>query len=331
LCPGFDCDERDERSSLVRTPAKDISEVSDVPRTRVYDAVRVLESKGLVEIQHSNPQQFRAVSVEEAAETLQEEYESRAETLEEVLRGIEPITSEEETKTQHEVWSLTGTTAISNRARQLISDAESEVVLVIGDKSVLIETVTDSLRRASTQGVSVIVGAVSEDLQEIVQSELPEATVFISRLDWLNDTNKSSDQTIISRLLLIDRKSILVRVEDEGIESTFPGTAFEFLQDLFAVPSSLVVGMDTHPQDLCRVVLVGFTVLFGLESTDCDDVAIREAHEKLATAVEIVAGDIRKIVVGCVLDELQWRGAQRALVDGPDLFGIGFLVASQCE
>jgi len=83
-------------------------------------------------------------------------------------------------------------------------------VLVIGDKSVLIETVTDSLRRASTQGVSVIVGAVSEDLQEIVQSELPEATVFISRLDWLNDTNKSSDQTIISRLLLIDRKSILV-------------------------------------------------------------------------------------------------------------------------
>src|SRR6056297_2335517 len=61
--------------------AKDISETSDVPRTRVYDAVRVLESKGLVETQHSNPQVFRAVSIDEAVDTLQAEYIERAESL----------------------------------------------------------------------------------------------------------------------------------------------------------------------------------------------------------------------------------------------------------
>ncbi|WP_342764001.1 TrmB family transcriptional regulator [Halococcus hamelinensis] len=34
--------------------AKEISDTAEVPRTRVYDAVRVLESSGLVEIQHGN-------------------------------------------------------------------------------------------------------------------------------------------------------------------------------------------------------------------------------------------------------------------------------------
>jgi len=57
-----------------RGTAKDISETSEVPRTRVYDAIRVLESKGLVETQHSNPQIFRAVSIDEAVNTLQSEY-----------------------------------------------------------------------------------------------------------------------------------------------------------------------------------------------------------------------------------------------------------------
>ena len=45
-------------SRLPSGTAKEMSEVSEVPRTRIYDAIRVLESKGLVEIQHSNPQRF---------------------------------------------------------------------------------------------------------------------------------------------------------------------------------------------------------------------------------------------------------------------------------
>src|SRR6056297_593921 len=61
--------------------AKDISETSEVPRTRVYDAIRVLETKGLVETQHSIPQVFRAVSIDEAVDTLQAEYIERAESL----------------------------------------------------------------------------------------------------------------------------------------------------------------------------------------------------------------------------------------------------------
>lgn len=76
--------------------AKDVSELSEVPRTRVYDAVRVLETKGLVETQHSNPQRFRAVSIEEATHTLRDEYEDRVTDLEDALHDIQPATQDDE-------------------------------------------------------------------------------------------------------------------------------------------------------------------------------------------------------------------------------------------
>ena len=95
-----------------RGTAKDISDTSEVPRTRVYDAIRVLESKGLVETQHSNPQVFRAVSVDEAVNTLQSEYVERTESLRNTLSGLDPIDGDEQTETTHEVCPSPGTKAL---------------------------------------------------------------------------------------------------------------------------------------------------------------------------------------------------------------------------
>jgi len=66
--------------------AKKLSELTEVPRTRVYDAIRILEAQGLVEIPHSSPQQFRAVPLEEATETLRDQYEERVERLHDAPR-----------------------------------------------------------------------------------------------------------------------------------------------------------------------------------------------------------------------------------------------------
>lgn len=201
---------------LSKATAKQISEISDVPRTRVYDAVRVLESKGLVEIQHSNPQQFRAVSIEEAAETLRSEYESRAESLRETLQGIEPAEQEEEVDVTHEVWALTGTAATANRAKQLIDQADQEVVLVVGHESVLTDTLKEGLTAATDRGVSVVVGVATEAEQEEIAAALPEVEVFVSGLDWLS--GMGADDTEISRLLLTDRNSILVSTVREATD-----------------------------------------------------------------------------------------------------------------
>jgi sugar-specific transcriptional regulator TrmB len=193
-----------------RGTAKDISETSEVPRTRVYDAIRVLESKGLVEIQHSNPQVFRAVSIDEAVNTLQSEYVERTESLRSALNELEPADDSEETEATHEVWSISGDQGITSRTRRLIEGASEEVILVIGHESIFTHQLVELLQSAQERGVNVVIGTVDEALRDAINDALPDVEVFVSGLEWLSGSPLPDDDTEISRLLLVDREAILM-------------------------------------------------------------------------------------------------------------------------
>lgn len=212
---------------LPRGTAKDISEISDVPRTRVYDATRVLESKGLVEITHSNPQQFRAVSIDEAIATVRDEYETRIETLQGTLADIEQMSVEDEEELSQEVWSLSGRTGVANRTQKLVTDADEEVVMVVGHESIFSDRLSTRLETARERGVEVILGAIDESLRGEIDRELPDVEVFVSGLEWLDHSSHPEDDTDIGRLLLVDREAILV--------STFHDTGTDAARDEQAV------------------------------------------------------------------------------------------------
>ena len=195
-------------SRLPTGTAKQLSEITDVPRTRVYDAVRLLEAQGLVEVQHSSPQQFRAVSIEEATETLRDQYEARVDRFANALGKADPVEMAEEDSVQ-EVWSMAGTEAIANRSNQLITDATEEVVLVLGDESLLTEDLVASLNDLGPE-IDLLVGSVSESLEERIHAAVPNATTFLSGLDWLRGGDGSDENLAIGRLLLVDRSTILV-------------------------------------------------------------------------------------------------------------------------
>jgi len=190
--------------------AKDISETSEVPRTRVYDAIRVLEEKGLVETQHSNPQVFRAVSIDEAINTLQAEYTERTESLRDTLQGLEPVDDTQSTEVTHEVWTLADDQGITSRTEQLLEQAEDEAILVVGHGSVFTDRLAEALQAAQRRGVDVIIGTIDEELHAEIQRSLPEVEVFVSGLEWLSQSPVPNDDTEISRLLMVDREAILV-------------------------------------------------------------------------------------------------------------------------
>jgi sugar-specific transcriptional regulator TrmB len=185
----------------------------------VYDAVRVLESKGLVEIQHSNPQVFRAVSIDEAAETLRAEFEERADTLRETLRGMEPVSHEDEVELTHEVWALSGPTAVTSRVRELVTAAEEEVVLIVGREDLVPEELVATLQDARARGVDVVVGTPSGDVADGLDAQLPDAEVFVSGLEWLTGQSATGEPEI-GRLVLVDRNAILVSTVDDGTGAT---------------------------------------------------------------------------------------------------------------
>lgn len=221
-------------SRLPQGTAKEISETSDVPRTRVYDAIRILESKGLVEVQHTSPQQFRSVPIDEAAKTLREEYESRTATLVEAVEDIEPVLPNEDREVTHEVWGLSGVGPIANRTGQLIDAAGREIVLIVGRDEVITDELIDHLSVAEETGIDVLVGTMTDRLCDRLQEELPGAEVFVSGLDWLASSPvDASDDTAISRLLLIDGNTIMVSSVHErdgegmGTEKAVFGRGFD--------------------------------------------------------------------------------------------------------
>lgn len=195
-------------SRLNTGTARRLSEMTEVPRTRVYDAIRVLEAQGLVEVQHSSPQRFRAVPLAEATETLRDQYDDRVERLQDALNRVDVVEAEDET-TMQEVWAMSGQVAIENRTNDLIGEATEEVVLVIGDESLLTEDLVDVLNDVGN-GVDLLVGALTPALEDEVQTAVTDATTFISGLEWLHGDNATEEETAIGRLLLVDRSTILV-------------------------------------------------------------------------------------------------------------------------
>jgi sugar-specific transcriptional regulator TrmB len=188
--------------------AKEVSEVSEVPRTRVYDAVRVLEAKGLVEVQHSSPQRFRAVPVREALATLERQYEDRFESLERDLQTLEE-TSSGGNPPPNEVWTLTDKEAIANRIERLIGEAENEVIVVVGDDGRFDTGMTTRLEQAVERDIAVAVGALDAAAAERMRRDVPDVGVFTTDLGWL-EPEEGTDEASVSVLVLVDRDTLLV-------------------------------------------------------------------------------------------------------------------------
>lgn len=76
--------------------ARDVSDVSTVPRTRVYDAIDELQEQGLVDVQPSTPKRFWAISPETTGRHFEREYSHRVDTLVESLDTIETAPTADE-------------------------------------------------------------------------------------------------------------------------------------------------------------------------------------------------------------------------------------------
>lgn len=186
--------------------ARQLSDQTEVPRSRVYDAIRVLEVKGLVEIHHSSPQRFRAVPLEEATETIRDEYETLLHRFRDTMEPIGRVDVADESP-DPEVWTLSGRAAIEHRTTQLVAEADEEVVLVVSDESLLSDDLLDDLEAASGE-VPLHVGTPSADVWERVDRAIPTVSTFDVELAWIGDDRDAP--AALGRLLLVDRSVALV-------------------------------------------------------------------------------------------------------------------------
>ncbi|MCT9095955.1 TrmB family transcriptional regulator [Haloarchaeobius sp. HME9146] len=180
--------------------AREVSDSSSVPRTKVYDAVEELQDFGLVEVRRKNPQEFYPTSKETTRQRFQQEYERAITELFEILASFPPLDG---TQKVDGVWVTTGTNAVHSRAVKLIDEATESVVFVAVDGDIA-ATIRRSLRAATRRGVDVTIGGVDDPLE----GDFEGISVIPSTGIWAG--------SLIESLLMVDESAVLVTSPDEG-------------------------------------------------------------------------------------------------------------------
>lgn len=195
-------------STLESGTAREVSQVSTVPRTRVYDAIDELRERGLVDVLQSSPKQFRAMSAETAGRTFEHELRHRTDLLRTALDELEPAGHRTE---QQGVWTVTGQRAVTERVVEFLADADEEVVYMIVE-DLLTDEVIDALSAAAERGVSIKLGGVSPEVQARIQDDIPGATMFESLWVW--------SDTPAGRLMVVDGRQTLVSALVNGADAS---------------------------------------------------------------------------------------------------------------
>jgi sugar-specific transcriptional regulator TrmB len=204
-------------SSVPSGTANDVSELSGVPRTRVYDLAERLQERGLVEIQDGSPREFRALATDHALDKLQRSHEERLDSIESALRSI---ATPQERVADDGVWRITEQENVIERGQFVAARAEDELLGFFTEKALFRENCFRQAQRALDRDVDVILGSSDEGLRNDLRDQFPEATVWSPSLDW---KTLGSDGAQVSRLVMADRRIVMlasIRETRAGVEET---------------------------------------------------------------------------------------------------------------
>jgi sugar-specific transcriptional regulator TrmB len=194
-------------ASLGEGTAQDVTGVSEVPRTRVYDAAEELRREGLVDVKQATPKRFWAISTETTGRHFEQEYAHRVDVLTEALSKVETTAR---TSEQRGVWTVTGRETIRERVVDFVETAEEDVVyMTVGE--LLSGEVPGALRRAGERGVTIRLAEMSDTVDAEIREAVPGAE-YVESL-W------AFEDTPAGRLLMVDDEKTLVSVlvpDDDG-------------------------------------------------------------------------------------------------------------------
>jgi DNA-binding MarR family transcriptional regulator len=194
--------------------ARELADVADVPRPRVYDSVESLQERGLADVQDSQPRQFRAPEPRDAVETIRREYGERLDRLDGLLPRLQSPEPREE---RAGVWVVEGDDAVSDRLVGLADDATEELLVVVAVEGLLTEDLRRSLSAADERGVSITVGSPSPTVRETISDLAPGATVLETWTWWEDHPIEPGE---ISSILMADGRELLV---SSDLETDLPG------------------------------------------------------------------------------------------------------------
>lgn len=201
--------------------ARDVSRVTDVPRSQVYGVTESLEDRGLVEVQQSSPMQYRAVSIDEARSTLRERFEHESDVAFDYVETVREQFGQAEEEEQEDIWMVRGQDRIADRATELIRRAERSVAFGARSPELVSDAIDAALRERADEGLSVVVFSEDPAVRERYANHPAIGTV-----EPQTDAHINDDHT--GRALFADDDILLLSVlgDDEELPGINRETAF---------------------------------------------------------------------------------------------------------
>ncbi|UCE11332.1 MAG: TrmB family transcriptional regulator [Candidatus Thorarchaeota archaeon] len=199
-------------------PASEISAMSKVPYSRIYDVLGRLEEKGFVQIQRGRPTRYVAKAPTEVVRLVRLDVEERIEKSGKVvIDELQPRFEQELHEQPRDVWLLHGRAAIVAKAIGMLDNAREEVLLSIPSLDITSEEGTgyvedlsgliDRLLNLRNPKIRIL----TSDVPKTVKALVPENTEVRVR------------ERVFGAGLVIDRRETLIMIAGGDEDSTFLG------------------------------------------------------------------------------------------------------------
>lgn len=181
---------------------RDVDRMTEVPRSQVYGAAEDLQERGLLDIQQSNPIQYRPVNLEEARTRLRERHKREEERAFDYLESTRNEFANER-ESQEDIWTVQGRDTIDDRVSKLIEEADDRIVFGARDDLLLDGPIGNALVATSDRGVDVAVVSTNETIREHFAAI---AGVTIHSVPDAPDDDRTG------RVLVVDDDTVLISV-----------------------------------------------------------------------------------------------------------------------
>lgn len=200
--------------------AGELSDISNVPRSRSYDVLESLEKKGFIVMKIGKPIKYIAVPPKEVLERIKKNVKEEAEKNVSLLEEIRNTDILDNLTALHEqgvemvepadiTGALKGRDNLYNQLSMMVREAEKSIVLVSSANGLKRKTdlLLRLLKKAKERGVEIRISAPVDDFKD---------------LEFLQEVAEIKDLGLNGRFCIVDNSSVLfMMAHDDDVHPTY--------------------------------------------------------------------------------------------------------------
>lgn len=211
--------------------AGQVSEVAEIPYSKIYETLNSLEKKGWIEIKGGRPSRYYPKSPSEALGAAKLRFESMLKFWEQnILDELQPLYEKREIREKPDIWIIRGEFNVLAKLREMLGKVKNELMIAAPVlPETLVDTVYPVLTHLRSVGVRVLFMVSKDVKRESIERVAEVAEVRVR--DHMFGGGVIADGKEVVLLLGEEEKSNLVIWSDHMGLVKFAKDYFEYLWD----------------------------------------------------------------------------------------------------